>query len=323
MICPSCYGSEMQWKDRIGRRLKLQDMHILLAAVESGSMAKAAEHLAISQPVVSRAIASLEHTLGVRLLDRSRSGIVPTLYGRALLAHGLAAFNELKRGVKAIESLADPSAGELRIGSTEPMAAGLLGAIIEELSAKYPRLTIHVTLGYPPEMLDRELRTRTVDLIMGRLPGLAPTEDTDVEVLLDDKSHVVAGAENPWTRRRKLKLSDLMNEPWCLPAPETFPGGRIVAAFRERRLELPRASVMTGSMQLTHRMLATGRFLSILSGSMMHFVARPLSLKIVPVELPVQPWPVGIVTLKNRTLSPVAQLFLDCARKASKPLRTL
>jgi hypothetical protein len=94
----------MQWKDRIGRRLKLQDMHILLAAVEAGSMAKAAEHLAISQPVVSRSIASLEHTLGVRLLDRSRSGIVPTLYGRALLTHGLAAFNELKRGVNAIES---------------------------------------------------------------------------------------------------------------------------------------------------------------------------------------------------------------------------
>src|SRR5690349_5886170 len=88
-ICPNCYGLEMQWKDRIGRRLKLQDMHSLLAAVESGSMAKAAEHLAISQPVVSRAIASLEHTLGVRLLERSRSGIEPTLYGRALLTHGL------------------------------------------------------------------------------------------------------------------------------------------------------------------------------------------------------------------------------------------
>jgi DNA-binding transcriptional LysR family regulator len=313
----------MQWKDRIGRRLKLQDMHILLAAVESGSMAKAAEHLAISQPVVSRAIASLEQTLGVRLLDRSRSGIAPTLYGRALLTHGLAAFNELKRGVKAIESLADPGAGELRIGSTEPMAAGLLGAVIEELSAQHPRLTIHVTLGYPPEMQARELRTRTVDLIMGRLPGLVPTEDTDVEVLFDDKSHVVAGTANPWTRRRKLRLSDLMSEPWCLPSPETFPGGRVVAAFRARNLEPPQASVMTGSMQLTHRMLATGRFLSILSGSMMHFVARSLSLKIVPVELPIEPWPVGIVTLKNRTLSPAAQLFLDCARKASKPLRTL
>jgi len=313
----------MQWKDRIGRRLKLQDMHILLAAVESGSMAKAAEQLAISQPVVSRAIASLEHTLGVRLLDRSRSGVAPTLYGRALLIHGLAAFNELKQGVKAIESIADPTAGELRIGSTEPMAAGLLGAIIEGLSAKYPRLIVHVTLGYPPEMRDRELRTRTVDLIMGRLPGLVPSEDTDVEVLFNDKSHVVAGAENRWTRRRNVRLSDLMNEPWCLPPPESFPGNRIVTAFRAHKLEFPRATVMTGSMQLTHKMLATGRFLSILSGSMLHFSARALSLKTLSVEVPIQPWPVGIVLLKNRTLSPAVQLFIDYARIMSRPLKSL
>jgi DNA-binding transcriptional LysR family regulator len=312
----------MQWKDRIGRRLKLQDMHILLAAVEAGSMAKAAEHLAISQPVVSRSIAGLEHTLGVRLLDRSRSGIVPTLYGRALLAHGLAAFNELKRGVNAIESLADPTTGELHIGSTEPIAAGLLGAIIEELTAKYPRLAFHVTLGYPPEMQDRELRTRSVDLIIGRVPALIPAEDTDVEVLFDDKLHVIASAQNSWARRRKIKLADLINEPWCLFPPESFPGQRVAAAFRASKLELPRATVTTTSTQLTHRMLATGRFLSTRPGSMMHFSPQS-TLKALPVEPPIEPWPVGIVTLKNRTLSPAAQLFIDCARKMSKPLRNL
>jgi DNA-binding transcriptional LysR family regulator len=86
----------MQWEDRIGRRVKLQDMHILLATVQCGSMGKAATHLAISQPVVSRSIAGLEHALGVRLLDRTRGGVEPTIYGRALLNHGLAAFNELK-----------------------------------------------------------------------------------------------------------------------------------------------------------------------------------------------------------------------------------
>src|SRR6266852_3088789 len=124
---------KMQWGDRIGRRIKLQDMHILLAAVQWGSMAKAADHLAISQPVVSRSIAGLEHTLGVRLLDRSRSGIEPTIYGRALLNHGLAAFNELRQGVKAIEFLADPTAGELRVGTSEA-AAGLVCAVIDRLS---------------------------------------------------------------------------------------------------------------------------------------------------------------------------------------------
>src|ERR1700704_3865331 len=129
----------MHWTDRIGRRLNPHDLHIFMAVVEQGNMARAADNLAISQPVVSRSIAGLEHALGVRLLDRTRGGVEPTIYGRALLTHGLAAFNELKQGVKAIEFLSDPTAGELRIGSTEPMAAGMLRAFVDRLSRKVPR----------------------------------------------------------------------------------------------------------------------------------------------------------------------------------------
>ena len=113
----------MQWEDRIGRRLKLRDVHILLAAVQCGSMAKAAERLAISHPVVSKTIADLEHALGVRLLERSRQGVEPTPYGRAVLKHGLAAFDELRQCVKEIEFLSDPTAGEVRIGTVYPFAA--------------------------------------------------------------------------------------------------------------------------------------------------------------------------------------------------------
>src|SRR5262245_27042914 len=107
---------KMQWEDRIGRRLKLQDMYILLATVQWGSMAKAAERLAISQPVVSRSIANLEHTLGVRLLERSRNGVEPTMYGRALLAHGLAAFDDLKQALKENDGAADGARGQRAVG---------------------------------------------------------------------------------------------------------------------------------------------------------------------------------------------------------------
>src|SRR6202043_327305 len=103
----------MQWHDRIGRRLKLRDLHILLAVVQRGSMAKAAAELAVSQPAVSKAIADMEHTLGLRLLDRSRNGIEPTAYGRALVKRGLTIFDELKQGVEELEFLADPSVGSL------------------------------------------------------------------------------------------------------------------------------------------------------------------------------------------------------------------
>src|SRR5262245_55093087 len=112
----------MRWNDRIGRRIKLSDLHILLAVAQSGSMAKAASQLAVSHPVVSRSISELEHTLGVRLLERNRQGIELTEYGRAMLDRGHAVFDELRQGVKDIEFLSDPTAGELRIGTTPPLA---------------------------------------------------------------------------------------------------------------------------------------------------------------------------------------------------------
>ena len=65
----------MRWNDRIGRRIKLSDLHILVAVAQSGSMAKAASALAVSHPVVSRSISDLEHTLGVRLLERNPRGV--------------------------------------------------------------------------------------------------------------------------------------------------------------------------------------------------------------------------------------------------------
>src|SRR5258708_3057474 len=158
------------WPDRVGRRVKLRQLEILFAVVECGTMGKAAERLAISQPVISKAIADLEHTLGVRLLDRSPHGVEPTLYGRALLNRTLPVFDELMHGVKEIEFLADPTAGELRIGSSEAIAAGLLSAVIDPLTRQYPRLAFHVTQADTVTLLNRDLRGRNIDLIIGRLP---------------------------------------------------------------------------------------------------------------------------------------------------------
>jgi DNA-binding transcriptional LysR family regulator len=99
----------MDETERIERRLKLHDLRVLMSVVDLGSMAKAAEHLATSQPAVSRAIADLEYSLGVRLLDRGPRGVVPTSYGRALIKRSVAAFDELRLGVKDLEFLAHVS----------------------------------------------------------------------------------------------------------------------------------------------------------------------------------------------------------------------
>src|SRR5581483_2274712 len=120
----------MKWDERIGRRLKLHDLHVFMTVAELGSMGAAAKRLAISQPSISKAVADLEHVLGLRLLDRTAKGVEMTLYGKALLQRGLGAFDELRQGVNDLAALADPAIGEVRIGAPEAIAAGLLPAAI-------------------------------------------------------------------------------------------------------------------------------------------------------------------------------------------------
>ena len=112
----------MQLSDRIGRRMKLHDLHVLMAVVQAGSMSKAAQLLNTTQPAVSKSIADLEHAIGVRLLDRGRHGAEPTEYGRALLDGGVAVFDGLRQAVKNIEFLTDPTVGEVRVVAHEPFA---------------------------------------------------------------------------------------------------------------------------------------------------------------------------------------------------------
>jgi DNA-binding transcriptional LysR family regulator len=307
-------GVAMQLSDRIGRRMKLQDLHVLVTVMQAGSMGKAAQSLNISQPAVSRSIAELEHALGVRLLDRRRQGIEPTKFGRALLDCGVAVFDDLRQGVKNIEFLADPTTGHVGIGSTLTSADSFIAAVIDRLSRRYPRMDFHVVPA-GPDMLIRELNARSIDLVITRGGGLFRDEQFGFETLYDDALVVLAGVKNPLARRRRIELAELVNEPWALPAPETAVTEAAMEAFRASGLECPHATLVTNSPELRIHLLATGRFLTIAASS---FRTRRPEVKVLPVEPPMARMPVGIVTLKNRTLSPVAKLFIEHAHEVAK-----
>src|SRR5262245_52840277 len=215
--------SVMLLSDRIGRRMKLQDLHVLMAVVQAGSMRKAAAHLNTTQPSVSRAIAQLEQAVGLRLLDRNLHGVEPTAYGRALLEGGMAMFDDLRQAVKNIEFLADPTTGEVRIGSVPVFAVSFVTAAIDQLSRRHPQIRFHIVTGLS-ETLHRELINRTVDLAIASRLGPLTDAYMRFEYLFDGLFVVAAGAQNPWARRRKIELAQLVNEPWALPSPESALG---------------------------------------------------------------------------------------------------
>ena len=307
----------MLWVDRIGSRLKLRDLHILLSVVQQGSMAKAAAELAISQPAVSKAIADMEHTFGLRLLDRGRSGVEPTAYGRALVTRGQAIFDELKLGIEELAFLADPTVGELHIASTESVAAGLLPAVLERFSFEQPGIRVNVAQAVMNTAHYRDLRERTIDLLVGRIPDPFNESDLEAKFAYDDQVVVVAGRQSKWARSRKPALVELVAERWVLPPDDTMPGLLAAELFRAGGAELPRAPITTLSMHLCCRLAASSKFVTMLPGSVVRFNNPDQALKVLPIKLAAQRRPVGIVTLKNRTLTPAARLFIECVHRTA------
>jgi DNA-binding transcriptional LysR family regulator len=288
-------------------------------------MARAAVQLHLTQPAVSKGISELEHMLGVRLVERSRQGIEPTPHGRALLRSGVAIFDDLRQGVREIEHLSDPTAGEVRVSASDPIVAGLLSIVIARLSRQFPRISLYVK-STPIAVLQqrtpyyRDLREREVDLVVGPIVHDAEADDLAVEFLFDESLHVAASLNNPFARRRRVALADLLDEPWCLPPLDSLVGVRCVESFRAWDLGMPRKMVTCQSTHLQLGLLATGRHFTMFPRSLLHFSGKRLGIKGLPIDLPVEPRRIGIVTLKNRAIGPAAQIFVQMVREITNPL---
>jgi len=291
---------------------------LFFTVVQHGSMARAASQLGISQPSVSEVIADLERTLGARLFDRRPRGVEPTVYGHALLARTRAVFDELRQGVKDIEFLADPAGGEVRIGCAVAASVTFLRPVFYRFSEAFPAVVLRV--ADVPTTAYSGLRERKHDLI---LEWCVPPYSSDilgsevkVEFLFDDHLVVVAGQQSRLDRRRKIDLAELAGERWILGAPDTSNYTYIAEAFRARGLVMPKVVLETLSVPLRTYLLAAGQFITAMPKS----IACQSPMKILPVELPVRPWPFAIFTLKNRTVSPVVERLMAHLRDFARLL---
>ena len=306
----------IDWESRIGRRLGMRDLHVFVTVVQRGSMAKAAQQLNVTQPAVSKAIGDLEHTLGVR--------VEPTMYGRALLKRSNAVFDELKQSTRDIEFLADPTVGEVRFACQDSIAAAVLPPIMQRFSHQYPRVAVRVeqigVVGVAPEL--PSLHQRLIDFAIFRLPTpLADQQIMDelhVEILFNDQMVVAAGSHSRWARRRKIDLAELITEPWILSGRSSWNYIELAEACRARGIDMPKSRLDTASTAVRVSLIATGPYIGTFPSSSMCLYADRFSLVTLPVALPTRPWPVALVTLKNRTLSPVVERFLECTREVAK-----
>jgi DNA-binding transcriptional LysR family regulator len=168
-----------------------------------------------------------------------------------------------------------------------------------------------------------KLRDRSLDVVMA-LGGIAREDislarDLKVEKLFNDELVVAADMHSPWARRRKLDLVDLAEVPWIL-APSGFSNVVLAEAFRARGLDMPKVSLKTFSIHIRANLIAGSSFVTTLPRSVLDYYAHRLPLKALPIALPARPWPLVMVTLKGRTVSPVVERFIECAREVAKSM---
>ena len=175
----------------------------------------------------------------------------------------------------------------MRIGSTIPIASSFVAAVIDRVSRQYPRISFQV-VAIQTETLHRELLERNVDFLIARRFGPEIDERLHFETLYNDPYVVAAGLQNPLLKRRKLRLSDLVNEAWALPPPDSLVGSFVTKAFRASGLEFPTATVVTFPFAVRTTLVAAGRFLTVLPQSLLTLPAKHSFIKPLRVALPLE-----------------------------------
>jgi DNA-binding transcriptional LysR family regulator len=298
----------------------LRELAVLAAVVKSGSMAKAATTLGVSQPLISQAIAGLETSIGVRLLERTSHGVEPTRSARALLERSVVIFDEVNQALKEVQHLADPTQGEIRVGCPESLAAGFVPAMIDDLLQTYPKIIVRVLVVERAAPEFHQLHDRTLDLMFGRVIEPFPTEGLHFEILFSDRLTVAAAAKSAFARRRSVRLQELMDEPWILAPSDNVVGSFQVQLFARHGLGQPREAVSSFSVLIRNHLMSTGRFVTLAWESMLAFNAARWSLKALPLDFQSPRVPVGIYCLKSRAGSPLLPLFIKSARKIARTM---
>jgi len=306
------------WDRLIGERVRLRELRILHRVVRAGSMAKAAQALSMTQPAVSQAIGHLEAALDVPLLERSPTGVIPTAFGAALLRHALEAADRLADGLRELETLADPGAGEVVVGTSESyIAGGALTATIALLRQRYPRIRIEIVESNTAAMDFADLSDRRVDVMLGRGTHRDPPEGIEQTLLLEEPLLVVAGGHNEWAQAPALRFADLAQKPWVLAPAGSAVYELVAAGHRAEGVSMNPPAVTTYSMMLRLQLLTSGEFVTAFPASLVRNCGTTWNLSVLPLTLG-RPLPVSAYTLRSRATSRAIRAFIDAARMVSQ-----
>jgi len=219
---------------------------LLLNLHEHGSVLRAAEAAAMTQPAASKLLAEMEDMLGVKLFERHARGVEPTWYGHVLIRRARSAMSEIGLATEEIAALRSGHRGQVSIGTVVNPGTNLVPQAIAEVKREFPDILIRVEMDYSRPLVARLLDGQ-LDLVIGRILGPEGAADLAFEALADEPQSVIARAGHPLANRDDLHHADLARPGWILPPADSVLRARLDARFPERGLPIPPTLLETGS----------------------------------------------------------------------------
>jgi DNA-binding transcriptional LysR family regulator len=298
-------------------RLKMRQVLLLVALDEQRNMHRAAASLRMTQPAATRLLGGLERTLGMKLFERGPRGLTPNAYGESLIRHARAMLSTLDHAREEMNALAEGAAGRIALGALLVAAPVLVPLALARFKKSHPNHTVLVQEGSAMALLPA-LRRGELDLVVGRVSSDVPAEGLEFEAFYSEPMQVVARPGHPLARRRALRLRDLADETWIVPAPDAPYRRRLDAAFRQAGIAPPRRLVESVSVVVNKMLVQKSDMLGVMPRTVAREYAALGLLRILPLKLPPPSGPVGVITAIGRPLPPGAPDLIQALREAAR-----
>ena len=278
--------------------MDIANLQAFIAVATSGSFSNASETLFLTQPAISKRIASLEDELETHLFDRIGRNIQLTEAGHALLPRAQKILLEVEDSRRAIQNLSNQVGGTLRFATSHHIGLHRLPPVLRQYTKNYPNVDLDI------QFMDSEEACRAVEhgkleMAIVTLP-LAPSESLDLQHIWTDKLSVIIGKSHPLSKKKLVSLLDLAEHKAILPARGTFTREIIEQAFLEKDLPL-NISLASNYLETIKMLVGVGLGWSILPDIM-----KGPEVKILKVPGLNLIRELGIVTHARRSLSNAA-----------------
>jgi DNA-binding transcriptional LysR family regulator len=310
----------------IRARLRTRHLLLLTAIGEEGNIHRAAELLDMSQSAASRLLSDLEDIIGCPLFDRLPRGVRANWYGIAMVRHARTALSSLQEAADEIELLKVGRTGQVNIGAISGPAMGFVPRALGRVAREHPLVRIQLRVDSSDQLLEA-LQAGKIELMIGRLLAHHDTSGFTYHRLADEPVCAAVRRNHPLLARNDLSLQELAAAPWIVPPPGSPLRHRFDLMFREAGFSSPEQIIEASCPMVVTRLLEETHHLAVLARNVADYYAACGLVSILPVPLSCSMDSFGIITRKDRLLSPVAcvvcealEEFADDTQTSNRPL---